>query len=357
MRKTSKRLLSAFISTMMMLSSVQAAEGNVSYPSSVKPEMTDSAYWEDLLSNPNEVIMTKAEIEELNADNYASTEKTHMVDLEKIDEFPVTNNFEKFNRDLFIDGNLIDEDTYIEKFTSGYKKMSLTYAVATVRTDIKCWPVIDVVGYTADDPDDECELTYLLTNEPFVIGAACEVDGNKFYYGTSSSCAGWVCGKDLALFDSKSDWLKAWKVDLNGKDFIVVNESFIQLEPMFLEKEISSKKLSLGTILKLVPQSEIPSKIGERENEYWYNYVVYLPTADENGKYVAKPALIQKRYDVSIGFLPMTESNFLKLSFSKIGDRFGWGGMYDSEDSSPYSRVIYRCFGLDLPRNTTWQNK
>lgn len=356
MRKTSKKILSVIISTMMMVSSVQAAEGNVSYPSSVTPEMTDTNYWESLLSNPNKVIMSKADMKELNDSNYSAVSKTHLVDLENLSEIPTSNSFEKFNRNLFINGNLIDEDSYIEKFTNGYEKMSLTYAVAVKRADIKSWPVTDVVGYTADDPDDECELAYLLTNEPFAIGASCVVDGVKFYFGTSSCCYGWVCEKDLALFNSKSDWLKAWKVNPDDKNFIVVNESSITLEPMFLEDKISSKKLSLGTILKLVPDNEIPAKIGEREGDFWYNYVVYLPTSDENGKYVAKPALIQKRYNVSVGYLPMTESNFLKLSFSKLGDRYGWGGMYDSEDSSTYSRAIYRCFGLDLPRNTTWQN-
>ncbi|MBR3133218.1 MAG: S-layer homology domain-containing protein [Clostridia bacterium] len=355
MKNTSKRILSTIISTVMMISSVQAAEGNISYPSGVTPEMTNSSYWESLLSNPNKVIMSKNEIKELNESNYASTSKTNLVDLESISEFPTSNNFEKYNRNLFINGNLIDEDSYIEKFTNGYEKMNLTYAVAVSRADIKTWPITDIVGYTADDPDDECELAYLLVNEPFIIGASCVVDGVKYYYGRSSCCGGWVCAKDLALFDSKSEWLKAWKVGLDDKDFIVINESSIQLEPMLLEQEISAKKLNLGTILKLVPESEIPSKLGEREGDYWYNYVVYLPTADSNGKYVAKPALIQKRYNVSVGYLPMTESNFLKLSFSKLGDRYGWGGMFDSEDSSTYSRAIYRCFGLDLPRNTTWQ--
>ncbi len=38
-----------------------------------------------------------------------------------------------------------------------------------------------------------------------------------------------------------------------------------------------------------------------------------------------------------------------------LGDRYGWGGMLDSRDCSSYVREVYLCFGIALPRNTTWQ--
>ena len=51
----------------------------------------------------------------------------------------------------------------------------------------------------------------------------------------------------------------------------------------------------------------------------------------------------------------MTKKNILKVAFSCLGDRYGWGGMLHAMDCSMYTRSIYRCFGLELPRNTTWQ--
>ena len=39
----------------------------------------------------------------------------------------------------------------------------------------------------------------------------------------------------------------------------------------------------IGTTLKLVPKDDIPEEIAERGP--WNNYVVYLPTRDENGNY------------------------------------------------------------------------
>ena len=38
-----------------------------------------------------------------------------------------------------------------------------------------------------------------------------------------------------------------------------------------------------------------------------------------------------------------------------LGDAYGWGAMLDSADCSSYIRDIYKCFGIELPRNTTWQ--
>jgi hypothetical protein len=66
-------------------------------------------------------------------------------------------------------------------------------------------------------------------------------------------------------------------------------------------------------------------------------------------------ALISQHYSVSVGFLPMTQGNILDVAFSCLGNRYGWAGMLQSYDCSLYTRTIYRCFGFELPRNTTWQ--
>ena len=53
----------------------------------------------------------------------------------------------------------------------------------------------------------------------------------------------------------------------------------------------------------------------------------------------------------------MTQANILDVAFSCLGNRYGWGSMLGAMDCSAYTRAIYQCFGLDLPRNTTWQQK
>ena len=126
------------------------------------------------------------------------------------------------------------------------------------------------------------------------------------------------------------------------------------LEPMLYEPEISEVELRLGSVLKLVPEDEIPESVGEREGTL-FNYVVYLPTRNEKGMYVRKIALIPARNHVSIGYLPYTEANLTKVAFELLGSRYGWGGTMKSYDSSLFNRQVYRCFGLKIPTNTTWQ--
>lgn len=40
---------------------------------------------------------------------------------------------------------------------------------------------------------------------------------------------------------------------------------------------------------------------------------------------------------------------------SMLGNAYGWGGMLSSQDCSGYARDVYRCFGLEMGRNTTHQ--
>ena len=46
---------------------------------------------------------------------------------------------------------------------------------------------------------------------------------------------------------------------------------------------------------------------------------------------------------------------FSKVAFSALGNTYGWGGSLYSDDCSGYMRNVYKCFGFDLARNTTWQ--
>ena len=336
-------------------------DGNITYASGVTTEMCRSSYWSDKLGKEaDRVLMTSEEIDELNAKMLAKPE-TNMYDLENLPEiyetFPVKRDIP--TGDFYVNGEKIDNDKYFGKLLkamleTGYSgKMQTQYAVVTKRANMKDWPTEDIVGYSADDTDDELQGSSLNVNEPFVIYQKCDIDGKTFYRGYSTNCAGWVSGDCLAICENKEEWLDAWKVDTSAKDFLVVTQDKITLEPSMYVPEISEVKLMLGTILKLVPESEMPKTIAERGT--WNNYVVYLPTRDENGKYVKQYAPIAQHYNVSIGFLPLTQSNVLDVAFTCLGSRYGWGGMLESMDCSMYTRQIYRCFGLEIPRNTTWQ--
>ena len=344
---------------------------SVDHATGVTKEMCNPTYWENLLTDGDDVILTTEKIIELN--NKILTESdTNMYDLENMKEQYDADSYTKLlanrtipTRKLYINGQLINNTEYFSNLinlikTTGYTGIqNIKYGIVTNRADLKSWPIDDVIGYSADDTDDEMESSAANVNEPFIIKGKCENNGETYYYGFTSNCTGWTNAKNIAICANKEEWLEAWKVQIGNNDFVVVTQDRITLESFLTSPETSDVKLMLGTVLKLVPDSEKPENISGRGT--WNNYVVYLPTRDEEGNYVKKYALISEHYAVnkglSVGYLPLTENNILNVAFTCLGNAYGWGGMLGNMDCSMYTRYVYRCFGLEIPRNTTWQQK
>ena len=114
---------------------------------------------------------------------------------------------------------------------------------------------------------------------------------------------------------------------------------------------MSEKCLPMGTVLELV--SEKDTLLMNRIS--WNNYVVKMPHRNEDGSFSQRKVLIPANRDVNVGYLKMTRAEIIRQAFKCLGNRYGWGGMLNSQDCSGYIRDVYRCFGLDIPRNTTWQ--
>ena len=333
---------------------VKGADGNVTYPNEVTEGMEQPSYWTNIAVDADKVLLTTDKIEELNQQIVDASSDTNVVDLESLTSIPEAD-FYEFKRDLYVNGKLINEQEYLNMFKAGSTYLSdLQYAVAVKRTDLKSWPVNDFVGYSANDPDDEVQLHAINVNEPFVISQKCIVNNHVFYYGLSRTCDGWVDGDCLAIFDSKQDWVDSWKVNVSSNDFIVVTTDQITLEPSTNEA-ISKLDLYMGTILKLVPENKIPETVDGRST--YYNYVVYVPTRDEKGKYAQQIALVPIKNKVNVGYLPLNQVNILNVAFSSIGKKYGWGSMNGLHDATSYIQAVYYCFGLILPRNDTWQSK
>ena len=341
-------------------------QGNITYPNGVTSEMTKPSYWIDrTYADANKVMMNADEIEEIN-DRALHTEATFMNDLEQTWEVYDAGELRMRlasaatpTRNLYINGTKIDNSVYFENIKTQINSYGIAgdqevmYGVCVKPTAIKEWPTNDIIGYSPDDTDDEIQSSSLMVNEPFVAKMMTTIDGHLFYWGYSNLVSGWVDGEDIAICNDRDEWIDAWKVDLDAKDFLVVTQDKIVLEPDIFATYASEVKLTFGTILKLVDKEDIPDDIGQRKP--WNNYVVYLPTRGQYGKYEKKMALISEHCKVSVGFLPMTQANIIDVSLQCLGNRYGWGGMLDSMDCSLLTRNVYRCFGFEIPRNTTWQ--
>lgn len=342
--------------------------------SGVTEDMCSASFWYDRTQTSgiasDHLLITKDEIYTLN-DEMLHTPDAYMNDLEAMEE---SYNADKLRNSLaesamelsakktiYADQVLVtDKEEYFGRIkaailNTGYigESRQNQYAVAVRRTLLSSIPTKDYIGYSATDADDEKASSAINVNEPFIIRQKATVDGSDFYWGYSINCTGWVNAEDLAICADRAEWLDAWKVDIDGNNFVVVTPNQITLEPSVFSEELSEVKLTFATILKTVPSDQRPSSIDERGP--WNNYMVYLPTRKADGSYQKRCALISQHYELSIGFLPMTQQQILRVAFNNLGDRYGWGGMLDSMDCSFFTRNVYRCFGLELPRNTTWQ--
>ena len=349
-------------------------EGNLTYQSDVTAAMTKSSYWAKLQKDADKVLMDEKAIRTKNQKimsdpasnmydlkNMSMTYDTSAADRKKVlaeGMFKDVTDRIGTRKTIYVNGEAFDK-TKIDAWFAEMKKnvadadvSGLTqkkYAICTKRADLWMAPNSEPVGWSATDPDDEFMNSSINVNEPFVIDMV-TADG-KFCHGYSSNCSGWVEADHFAISDEKDTWLAQW--DLKSSEVLVVTTSHITLEKSNRDPATSEVDLMLGTQLPLIPRDQLPENIAERGT--WYNHVVWLPTRDASGKFVRSPALISSHHNVSVGYLPLTKKNILKVAFSCLGDRYGWGGMLNAMDCSMYTRSIYRCFGLELPRNTTWQ--
>ncbi len=345
---------------------VFAANGGA--PTGVTSEMTKASYWQT--GDGNRVLLTNDDIVSLNT-NIRSASGTYVFDLanfkatcDATELMKQLSNYSIPDTKYWVDGKEINNQYYFGKINSavrntGYTgtERSVTYAVCTEIADIKSIPTNDKLCDSLTDTADEMMNSNLMVNEPFIIMQRAVIDGHTFYYGYSDTVWGWVDGEKLAICKDKDEWLDAWylgeKNGLGSKNFLIVTEDKIILEQSMIKDYPSGLHLGLGTILKLVSDDDIPTIVAERGT--WYNHVVYVPTRDANGNYVKTMALISEHNSVSIGYLPLTENNVVELTFACLGNRYGWGNMFEDFDCSGLVRAVYRCFGITMPRNTTRQ--
>lgn len=362
-----KKILCAAFAVIIALSSLTfLLTSAVNNPIGVTDEMCCSDYWKErTVTDKDKVLLTKEQILQIQQDGI-DDRATYMFDIENTATIKAKQQAANLNpvapsgKTLYINGEKIDADALYKKIndaidTTGYTEevMEPVYAVTVRCTEMRSIPTEEVIGYSATDKDDELLQESLTVNEPFLVRAKCTYDDVTYYYGYSLNCPGWISGNDLAICSTKEEWIDAWKGEVGEKDFIVVTTDRITLDKTYYSENASDLKLRMGTVLKLVPEDEIPEIIGERG--IWNNYIVYIPVRNDDGSYSKEIAMISEHNNVSVGYLDFTQSNVLDVAFECLGDTYGWAGWLDAYDCSLYMAMVYRCFGIIIPRNGTWQ--
>ena len=362
MNKT--KAVSTFLAVLLILSAtVNCLASGIAYLPDVTAEMSSPSYWTD----ETDLLMTYEDIEKLNEDTI-SEKGTNMYDLknqpETVDGVALNEAifkssqadakyylgwtyFESSEKATQKDFDKIIENTQNSDATEEQKVL---YAVATERTELRAFPSDVAIWDDPSDPDtDNQYLVGIRVNEPVVITSKSK-DG-KFYLAKNICCSGWIRAESVAICKDKDEWLSAW--DIKNEDVLVVCGDKVFAEYSNAGKQTSQLMLSMGTVLELVKDHN-PNQLIDMRATY-NNYVVWIPVRNEDGTYSKKLTLISEHKKVAAGYLPLTKKNLAEVAFSALGNIYGWGGSLNSDDCSGFVRNIYKCFGMELARNTTWQ--
>lgn len=367
-------LLMALVLALGMAGTAQAdlVAQTVANMPDVTDDMTKASYWSNKQKDPNTVLADRAKIDTMNqagidadgtglqplkeaSGNYYSQER--QINLQNSARAEMKRDFIGQAQDEY--GNVLttgEADAILDNFpTDGTQpKITSPYAIVTTHTTMRCFPTDRMLGLTPGDMDDDnLYVAALRVNEPVIIRAQ-SVDKNFFLCISSCLNAAWVPVEDVAVCKDRDEWLKAWDIP-RGQELVVTGYK-VRTEQSRQTPNTADRLLYMGTVLERV-DLDSPEKAREivGTRSAYYNHVCYLPVREDDGSYSKELALIAQSNQVSEGFLPLTKANIAEVAFHSLGQMYGWGGMLQANDCSGYVRDVYKCFGLELARNTIWQ--
>ena len=225
------------------------------------------------------------------------------------------------------------------------EKNQIRYGVTVERTDIRMLPY-EGIATTEKGNLKHCELqeSIILMNEPVMILHTSQ--DREWYYILCSYAKGWVKAETVAFCEDKD----AWNEMRNTEEFLVVTGDKVILEVDNYSSVTSELVLYMGTKCKLVKAQDYTGTGTERLP--YECYIIEVPARDAAGKLYYEYAFVPVSRDVNVGYLDYTAENMLVQLFKVNGDRYGWGGMHNARDCSQYAMDVYRCFGINIGRNS-----
>jgi cell wall-associated NlpC family hydrolase len=327
----------------------------------VTEEMLYPEFWIHNTDEANQIIMTPEEIEAFNQANIEAVEP--VVDLEnyqesftrdeltaKITDLSSPSSSKRYNAN----GVLVGKDYYdalIGNLNLGGLSdvNNVRYGLVIRRTEMKTFPTYDRLYSSPTDYNiDRLMETVAYPTEPMIILSVSK-DG-QWYFAQMYNYLAWIPSKDVAITD-KAEMFNY----VSREPFLVVTGSKVYSSYNPLNANISELRFDMGTRLPLATADEVMDAFYDQNPAG--NFVVKVPTRNEEGNAAFDYVLISRSADVSLGYLPYTKANIIKEAFKLQGERYGWGGMFNGRDCTAFMMDIYRTVGIKLPRNSSEQGK
>ena len=240
---------------------------------------------------------------------------------------------------LFKNGTALTEFSYTQaKKNCGLENLPpvcvVRYALTVDRTDLRLLP--ESAGWFESKDDthyDQLQATVIDPCEPVIV--LIDSQDKEFVFVESRTYAGWVKPSALAFTD-RATWLKYaapqnYLTVIASRKTIPHGKAFFQMG---------------GRVLMRAPDLQ---KDG--------TWAIYMPTVDANGTIVEQGLNVANDNGVVKGALACSENNLIRQAFRFLGEGYGWGGLEKNVDCSSFTQDVYRSVGIELPRDSSKQEK
>ncbi|MDR2399125.1 MAG: SH3 domain-containing protein [Endomicrobium sp.] len=313
--------------------------------SDVSRDMKTPYFWISKIKNPNRIILSKKEIDEFNKitiENNRHIKDIFNLDLNKEDVFTKKKSSQivrkygsYYNSSLNRAGKKYI-NSILNSIDYNCSYSNETFAITTKIADLRILPVKEPLYSSLTSTNlDRLQETQLDFASPLIVLYS-TLDKN-WYYVISEISDGWITADSIA-FGSKKN-IETYKKKQN---FVIVISKQADL---YNSSNMSDfyDNVRMGSIL---PCSRIVANIVEVE----------VPVTKTNGELSFKKVFVKKA-DISLGFLPYTQSSVINQAFKYLDIPYGWGDDSGYPDCSSFVRQIFSCFGIVFPRNSKAQSQ
>lgn len=321
----------------------------------VQDAMLSPDYWVARLHDPDKVLLSRAQIDAQNAQLLQADPS--MYDLSKIGPTLTREQIEGWIAKVSkLDGKtLYDEkdqpirQSTLDAVVAGIAldtipavtqtRYGLTVRRASMRnfpTGLRAFPGKGLQDF------ERFQEANLFPGDPVVITHTSR-DG-QWYFVVSPRYAAWV-ERSVIAEGSRDDVLAYAAQD----PYRIITGD--KVRTVFTPEAPAVSELQLDMGLR-IPLDNLPPDQPVNGQGPYTSWTLKLPVRADDGSLQFQPALLQRTLDSSTDYLPLTQANIVKQAFKFLGERYGWGHLYNGRDCSGFVSDVYRSMGVQMPRNT-----
>lgn len=317
-------------------------------------------YWIARAPAPDKVIFSRAELKARNARMFANDPSMYVLAnipaqisagqvktwIAKVSKMPAKPLLDVHNQPL--PKSVVDPIVASIALEKIPEHVTARYGISVARQSLRTFPT-DLKAFTVpDQPDFESlQESMLFPGDPVVI--VHESEDGQWYFVVSPRYAAWVNKSAIAVGSREEVLAYADKTPYRVVTGAKVRTVFTPEAPA-----VSELQLDMGA---RVPLADLPPDEPVNGQGPYVSWTLQLPVRAEDGSLHFQPALLQRNADSLPDYVPLTQANIIRQAFKFLGERYGWGHLYNGRDCSGFVSDVYRSLGVQMPRNTGDQAK